>query len=103
MSVNSVLNFNKGYNDSYIILPLKKEYNGLKVSTTSDTNASNIDKDILNELLAADRDKNNCLTLNEINNVSDKNEFFKRLQQAMQNFASNPNRDYSANIFEIIL
>ena len=62
MSVNSVLNFNKGYNDSYIILPLKKEYNGLKVSTTSDTNARNIDKDILNELLAADRDKNNCLT-----------------------------------------
>ena len=31
------------------------------------------------------------------------NEFFKKLRQAMENFDSNPNKDYRNNLFEIYL
>lgn len=62
-----------------------------------------MDGGLLNELQVADRDKNYCLTLDEINNVSNKSEFFKKLQQAMQDFDLNSNRDYREKFFEIFL
>ena len=92
MNINSSLEFNKGYNGSYIILPLKKEYNGLTVSTASKTKEHDIDDKLLNELQVADRDKNYCLTLDEINNVSNKSEFLKKLKQAMQDIDLNSNK-----------
>jgi len=103
MSINTILEFNKGYTDSYIILPLKKEYNGLKVSTKSNSNIRDIDNNVLNDLLAADKDNNHCLTLSELQSAENKNEFFKKLRQAMENFDSNPNKDYRNNLFEIYL
>ena len=102
MSINT-LGFNKGYMDSYILLPLKKEYNGLKVSTTSNTEISDIDNNVLDNLLVADKDNNHCLTLNEITTYANKNEFLKKLQLAMENFDSNPNKDYRNNLFELYL
>lgn len=103
MNINSGLEFNKSYNGSYIILPLKKEHNGLTVSTTSSTKEHHLDDKLLYELQVADHDKNHCLTLDEINNVPNKSEFFKKLQQAMQDFDLNSNRDYRENFFEIFL
>ncbi|MBQ3311622.1 hypothetical protein IJG72_06055 [bacterium] len=100
MSFNVV--FNKGYDSSYMLLPLEKTYNGLTVKAQdSKINQNCLNKDILNDLKQADADKNNVLTLDELKNSDIKSEFISKLEIAMQNFNSNANKDYSKNIFEI--
>ena len=100
MSFNVI--FNKGYDSSYMLLPLEKTYNGLTVKAQdSKINQNCLSKDILNDLKQADTDKNNVLTLDELKNSDIKSEFISKLEIAMQNFNSNANKDYSKNIFEI--
>ncbi len=99
--MNYSVAFNKGYDSTYMFLPLQKTYNGLNVkSQNPSVNSNNFDKDTLNILKQADTDKNNILTLNELKNINNKNEFMLNLEKAMMQFNSNIDKDYSNNIFK---
>ena len=102
------IEFNRGYYSSYIILPLSKmkDENGkMMVVSSSDKeldakiNARNSMQN-LDELRQADSNGDGILSLNEIKNCKNKSEFMEKLEQAMIKFNSNPNRDYSKNLFE---
>lgn len=102
------IEFNRGYNSSYIMLPLSKikDENGkMMVVSSSDKeldakiNARNSMQN-LDELRQADSNGDGILSLNEIKNCKSKSEFMEKLEQAMMKFNSNPNRDYSKNLFE---
>lgn len=102
------IEFNRGYNSSYIMLPLSKmkDENGkMWVVSSSDKeldakiNARNSMQN-LDELRQADSNGDGILSLNEIKNCKNKSEFMEKLEQAMMKFNSNPNRDYSKNLFE---
>ena len=102
------IEFNRGYNSSYIMLPLSKmkDENGkMWVVSSSDKdldakiNARN-SMQYLDELRQADSNGDGILSLNEIKNCKNKSEFMEKLEQAMMKFNSNPNRDYSKNLFE---
>ena len=101
--INTRLEFNKAYSGSYILLPLAKEHNGMKVTTGMDTKETAIDKDKLEELISADKDKNHLLTLEEIKSSENSNEFWTRLKQEMELFDSNPHKDYRKNMFEFFV
>ncbi len=103
MMINTRLEFNKAPDGSYIILPLKKEHNGLKVSTGVDTSDFDIDKNILEQLSAADKNRDNILTLDEVKNAENKNEFWERLRKEMETFDSNPHKDYRKSMFEFFV
>ena len=102
------IEFNRGYDSSYIMLPLSKikDENGkMWVVSSSDKeldakiNARNSMQN-LDELRQADSNGDGILSLNEIKNCKNKSEFMEKLEQAMIKFNSNPNRDYSKNLFE---
>lgn len=102
--MTSGIEFNKSYNSSYIMVPLQKAMNGMS-ATSSDKNAearinakgsmSNLD-----EIRQADLDKNNILSLEELQKCENKSDFLKNLEKAMEKFNSNKNHDYSQNLFE---
>ena len=99
--MNYSVAFNKGYDSTYMFLPLQKFYNGLTVkSQNPSVNSNYLDKDTLNLLKQSDTDKNNILTLDELKNINNKNEFMLNLEKAMVHFSSNFDKDYSDNIFE---
>lgn len=106
--MTSGIEFNRGYDSSYIMLPLSKikDENGkMWVVSSSDKeldakiNARNSMQN-LDELRQADSNGDGILSLNEIKNCKNKSEFMEKLEQAMMKFNSNPNRDYSKNLFE---
>ena len=102
------IEFNKSYTSSYIMMPLSKmkDENGKTLVVCSSDkeldakiNARNSMQN-LDELRQADSDSDGILTLDEIKNCKNKSEFMKKLEQAMIKFNSNPNRDYTKNLFE---
>ena len=102
------IEFNKSYTSSYIVMPLPKmkDVNGKTLVVCSSDkeldekiNARNSMQN-LDELREADSDNNGILTLDEIKNCKNKSEFMKNLEQAMTKFNSNPNRDYTKNLFK---
>lgn len=106
--MTSGIEFNKGYNSSYIILPLPKmkDKNGKTLIVSSadkeldaKINAKNSMKN-LDELRQADADGNGILSLDELRNCKNKTDFMKNLEKAMEKFNSSPNNDYTKNLFE---
>lgn len=102
------IEFNKSYTSSYIMMPLPKmkDVNGKTLVVCSSDkeldakiNARNSMQN-LDELRQADSDGDGILTLDEIKNCKNKSEFMEKLEQAMIKFNSNPNRDYTKNLFE---
>ena len=102
------IEFNKSHTSSYIVMPLPKmkDVNGKTLVVCSSDkeldekiNARNSMQN-LDELREADSDDNGILTLDEIKNCKNKSEFMEKLEQAMTKFNSNPNRDYTKNLFE---
>lgn len=99
----SGIEFNKSYNSSYILVPLQKD-NGMSV-ISSDKNAearinARSSMSNLDEIREADLDKNNILSLEELQKCENKSDFLKNLEKAMEKFNSNQNHDYSQNLFE---
>lgn len=47
-----------------------------------------------------DKDRNNIISLDELKNYKNKTEFMENLERAMEKFNSNPNNDYTKNLFE---
>lgn len=98
------IEFNKSYTSSYMILPLNKNNGSMSVQCSDKTseikiNAKNLIKN-LDELRQADTDKNNIISLNELSSCKNKTDFLEKLEIAMEKFNSNPNRDYTKNLFE---
>lgn len=99
--MNYSVAFNKGYDSTYMFLPLQKTYNGLTVkSQNPSVDSNNFDKDTLNILKQADTNKDNILSLNELKSFSNKSEFMFNMEKAMMQFNSNIDKDYSNNIFK---
>lgn len=101
--MTSGIEFNKGYTSSYIMLPLRK-LDGMTV-TSSDKELDakiNAKQNMPNrdEMREADSDGDGVLTLKELKNCKNKTEFLAKLELAMEKFNSNPNKDYSQNLFE---
>ncbi len=106
--MTSGIEFNRGYNSSYIMLPLSKmkDENGkMLVVSSSDKeldakiNARN-NMQNLEELRQADSNGDGILSLDELKNCKNKTDFMSLVEKAMEKFHSNPNRDYSKNLFE---
>ena len=99
----SGIEFNKSYTSSYIMLPLNK-LNGMTVTSSNKELDAKINAKQnmpnLDELKQADSDGDGILTLNELKACKNKTEFMETLERAMEKFNSNPNRDYSKNLFE---
>ena len=106
--MTSGIEFNRGYDSSYIILPLPKmkDENGKTLMVCSSDkeldekiNARNSMQN-LDELRQVDTDGDGILSLNELKNCKNKTDFMEKLEQAMTKFHSNPNQDYTKNLFE---
>ena len=101
--MTSGIEFNKGYTTSYIMMPLKKLDGLTVVSSDKELDAKiNARQNMphLDEMQQADSDGDGILTLKELRNCKNKTEFLTNLERAMEKFNSNPNRDYSKNLFE---
>lgn len=101
--MTSGIEFNKGYSTSYIMMPLKKLDGLTVISSDKELDAKiNAKQNMpnLDEMHQADADGNGILTLDEIKNCKNKTEFLANLERAMEKFNSNPNKDYSINLFE---
>lgn len=97
----SGIELNRNYTDSYMLLPMNRERNGMKVVSQNESKEqSELPMDNLDDLKKADTDENGILTLNELKNCKDKTEFMQMIEDAMQNFINNPTKDYSKNLFE---
>lgn len=101
--MTSGIEFNKSYTSSYIMLPFNK-LNGLTITSADKELDAKINArqnmTHLDELKQADTDGNGILSLNEIKACKNKTEFMTKLECAMEKFNSNPNRNYSRNLFE---
>ena len=106
--MTSGIEFNRGYNSSYIILPLSKmqDENGKTLIVCSEDkeldakiNAKNSMQNI-DELKQADTDGNGILSLDELKNCKNKTDFMEKLEEAMTKFHTNPKQDYTKNLFE---
>ena len=106
--MTSGIEFNKGYNSSYIILPLPKmkDENGKTLIVSSadkeldaKINAKNSMQNI-DELKQADTDGNGILSLDELKNCKNKTDFMEKLEEAMTKFHTNTKQDYTKNLFE---
>ena len=84
----------KTYSQKEKIL-LKSNFSELDAKINARNSMQNLD-----ELRQADSNGDGILSLNEIKNCKNKSEFMEKLEQAMIKFNSNPNRDYSKNLFE---
>ena len=85
------LSLNMGYNKSpYMILPLDKvNSNGMKVESTSfESNQNTFKMNTLDDIKAADTDKNNIITLKELQNFDSKTDFARMIMELMESFAS---------------
>lgn len=102
--MTSGIEFNKSYTSSYMLLPLKKDNGQLSVSCLDKNASEKISRrdftNHVNELREADIDKNNIVSLNELKNYKNKTDFIETLERAMEKFNSNPNRDYTKNLFD---
>lgn len=99
--MTSSVTFNRGYTDNYMLLPLNRELNGMKVTLQqgsleqTESTMNNLD-----DLRQADKDGNGILSLKELKNCKDKTEFTKLVEEAMEKFSNNPAKDYSKSLFE---
>lgn len=106
--MTSGIEFNRGYASSYIMLPLPKmkDENGNTLivcsadkELDSKINAKN-NMANLEELRQADADGDGILSLDELKKCKNKTDFMSLVEKAMEKFHSNPNKDYSKNLFE---
>jgi len=101
--MTSGIEFNKSYTSSYMLLPLKKDNGQLSVSCSDKVASEKINKryftNHVDKLREADVDKNNIISLDELKNCKNKTDFMKNLELAMEKFNTNPNMDYTKNLF----
>jgi len=86
--MSSDITVNMGLNNNpFVIMPLKKETdNGLKVTTTDNKDFSDF-MNRFDEIKAADKNKDNVISLNELKNYDCKTEFAKNLLNTMEQMA----------------
>ena len=85
----SDISINMGYNNNpYVIMPLKKVTdNGLKVEcTTADKKDFSELLDNMNSIREADSNKDNIITLNELQKFENKSDFAQHLLDLMINY-----------------
>ncbi len=81
------LEFNQGLNDIYMMMPLKREANGMKVSANFECPQNQTLLDNLDELRKADKNQDNILSLNELKDFESRTEFIQTILESMENFA----------------
>ena len=81
------LEFNQGLNDIYMMMPLKREANGMKVSANFECPQNQTLLDNLDELRKADKNQDNILSLNELKDFESRTEFMQTILESMENFA----------------
>ena len=81
------LEFNQGLNDIYMMMPLKREANGMKVSANFECPQNKTLLDNLDELRKADKNQDNILSLNELKDFESRTEFMQTILESMENFA----------------
>ena len=86
--MGSDITINMGLNNNpFVIMPLKKETDdGLKITTTDNKDFSDF-MDRFDEIKAADKNKDNVISLNELKNYDCKTEFAKNLINTMEQMA----------------
>ena len=88
----SSIPINMGYNNNpYILMPLNKTSdNGLSVKcSTSITEYPEEFMDNLNDIKAADANRDNIISLNELKNFEGKTEFAQTILEMMEKYAQN--------------
>ena len=88
----SSIPINMGYNNNpYILMPLNKTSdNGLSVKcSTPITEYPEEFMDNLNDIKAADANKDNIISLNELKNFEGKTEFAQTILEMMEKYAQN--------------
>ena len=88
----SSIPMNMGYNNNpYIIMPLNKTSdNGLSVKcSTPITEYPEEFMDNLNDIKAADANRDNIISLNELKNFEGKTEFAQTILEMMEKYAQN--------------
>ena len=88
----SSIPINMGYNNNpYILMPLNKTSdNGLSVKcSTPITEYPEEFMDNLNDIKAADSDRDNIISLNELKNFEGKTEFAQTILEMMEKYAQN--------------
>ena len=81
------LEFNQGLNDIYMMMPLKREATGMKVSANFECPQNQTLLDNLDELRKADKNQDNILSLNELKDFESRTEFMQTILESMENFA----------------
>ena len=77
------LEFNQGLNDIYMMMPLKREANGMNFECPQ--NQTLLDN--LDELRKTDKNQDNILSLNELKDFESRTEFMQTILESMENFA----------------